>query len=90
MALSFCVLVPPPSAPASAGGGPRLSQASVEVTALECSALDTCESTLYNARCRGARTFGGLDLLRVFGEVWTEIGFCSVLEATGMGRGTLS
>ena len=27
----------------------------MEVTRSECSALDPCESTLYNPRCRGAK-----------------------------------
>lgn len=61
----------------------------MEVTGSERLALDACESTLHKARCREVRTPGGPDLLRVFGEVWREIGFCSVLEATGLGRGTL-
>ena len=90
VALGFRVLAPPPSAPAPAGGGPRLSWVSTEVTGSERLAPDARDSALHEPRCWGARTPGGPDLLRVFGEVWREIGFCSVLEATGLGGGTLS
>lgn len=87
VAPSFHILVPPPSAPATAGEGPRLSRVSMEVTRSECLALDPWESTYITPAAEGPRTPGGLDLLRVFREVWREIGFCSVLEATGMGGG---